>query len=137
MTIDPLIYDVAKFPAEYFGTGIRREVRLPVAPETTGETRIRIVDTSVPAGAMSEGHVHPDADEYIRFDIPGKAILDGTEYSVPAGGIVHAKAGVLHECVNTDPVRTLGLYCVFIPAFEPYGAYPQLIEKTKKHLETL
>ena len=83
------------------------------------------------------GSVHPDADEYIMFDIAGKAILDGVEYDVPAGGLVHAISGVKHECVNTDPERTLNLFCVFVPAFEPYGAYPQLIEKTKKYLETL
>ena len=131
---DPIIYDCKAFPAECFGEGIVREVRLVVSPETTGDERLRIVTSTVPAGAVSEGHVHPDADEYIMFDIAGKAILDGVEYDVPAGGIVHAIQGVKHECVNTDPEKTLNLFCVFVPAFEPYGAYPQLIEKTKAFL---
>ncbi len=132
---DPVIYDRDDFPAQYFGEGIVREVRLLVSPETTGDDRLRIVDVKVPAGAISEGHVHPDADEYIRFDIAGKAILDGVEYDVPAGGVVHAVTGVMHECVNTDPERTLNLYCVFVPPFKPYGAYPELIEKTRNYLE--
>lgn len=131
---DPIIYDTNKFPAEKFGEGIVREVRLIAAPETTGEERIRIVKTTVPAGAVSEGHVHPDADEYIIFDIPGLVVLDGVEYEVPEGGMVHAVKGVNHECRNTDPVRTLTLWCIFVPAFKPYGKYPELIEKTKKYL---
>jgi len=134
---DPIIYDCNKFPAECFGTGIVREVRLIVAPETTGDERLRIVTSTVPAGAVSEGHVHPDADEYIFFDIGGKAILDGIEHDVPAGGMIHAITGVNHECVNTDPVRTLNLTCIFVPAFKPYGAYPELIQKTNEYLSTL
>ena len=128
------IYACNEFPAEYFGEEITREIRLIVAPETTGEENIRIVTATLPAGAISEGHIHPDADEYILFDIPGKAILDGVEHDVPANGLLHAVAGSKHECINTDPVRTLHLYCVFVPAFEPYGRYPQLIEKTKVYL---
>lgn len=131
---DPMIYDCMDFPAESFGEGITRDIRLIASPETTGEERIRIVLASVPAGAVSEGHAHPDADEYIYFDIAGKAIMDGVEYDVPANGLVHAKQGVVHECVNIDPQKTLTLYCVFVPAFEPYGAYPALIEKTKQYL---
>lgn len=132
---DPIIYDCKDFPAEYFGEGIVREVRLIVSPETTGDERLRIVTATVPAGAVSEGHVHPDADEYIMFDIAGKVILDGVEHEVPAGGLVHAISGVKHECVNTHPEKTLNLFCVFVPAFKPYGAYPQLIEKTKAYLD--
>ena len=132
---DPIIYDCNDFPAECFGEGIVREVRLIVAPETTGDERLRIVTATVPAGAVSEGHVHPDADEYILFDIPGKVILDGVEHDVPANGLVHAISGVKHECVNTHPEKTRNLYCVFVPAFKPYGAYPALIEKTKKYLD--
>ena len=137
MAKDPIIYDSKNFPAQYFGEGIVREVRLLVSPETTGDERLRIVTATVPAGAISEGHIHPDADEYIMFDIAGKAILDGVEYDVPAGGLVHAISGVKHECVNTHPTDTLTLFCVFVPAFKPYGAYPELIEKTKAYLEKL
>jgi len=131
---DPIIYDCNAFPAQLFGEGIVREVRLIAAPETTGEERIRIVTTTIPSGGVSEGHIHPDADEYIYFDIGGKCILDGVEHDVPAGGMVHAITGVKHECSNPDPERTLHLLCIFVPAFKPYGAYPELIEKTKKYL---
>ncbi|MDO4371222.1 MAG: hypothetical protein Q4D43_07855 [Clostridia bacterium] len=134
---DPIIYNCPEFPAQFFGEGIVREVRLIAAPETTGESRIRIVHTTVPAGGISDGHIHPDADEYIFFDIPGRVILDGVPYDVPAHGMVHAISGVNHECVNTDPAHTLHLLCLFVPAFKPYGGYPELIEKTKKYIDAL
>ncbi len=122
------------FPPEKFGTDPIREVRLIVSPETTGEDAIRIVHCTLPPHAISEGHVHPDCDEYIYFDIGGVAELDGEEFPVPPMGLVHAKQGVKHECRNTSDTETLILYCVFTPAFKPYGAYPSLIEKTKEYL---
>ena len=134
---DPIIYNCREFPAQLFGEGVRREVRLIVSPETTGDERLRIVTCKLPAGSISEGHIHPDADEYIIFDIGGKAILDGKAFDVPAGGMVHAITGVKHECINTHPSDTLHLTCVFVPAFKPYGAYPELIEKTNEYLDKL
>lgn len=130
-----VIYKTMEFPCEEFGEGIVREVRLLASPQTTGENRLSIVHTTIPAHAISEGHVHPDFDEYIYFNIAGKAILDGVEYAVPEKGMVHAKAGVKHECINTSEDETLALFCVFVPPLKPYGAYPALIEKTKKFLK--
>ncbi len=134
---DPIIYDTKAFPAQLFGKEIKREVRLIVSPETTGDGRIRIVTATVPPHGVADGHIHPDADEYIHFDIAGKVRLDGEEYDVPAGGIVHAVSGVRHECVNCSDSETLHLLCFFVPAFEPYGAYPELIRKTNDYLDTL
>lgn len=131
---DPIVYDCTNFPAVSFGDDIVREVRLIAAPETTGEERIRIVMSTLPAGAATGAHAHPDADEYILFNISGKIVLDDLERDVPANGLVHVLSGVAHECINTDPEKTLNLFCVFVPAFEPYGSYPDLIAKTKKYL---
>ena len=58
-------------------------MRLIVSPQTTGEERVSIVYTSVPPGAVSEGHIHEDFDEYIHFDIAGRVIVDGEAYEVP------------------------------------------------------
>ena len=127
-------FDIKAFPYEAFGQGVTRQVRLVVSPETTGESRLSIVHTTVPAGALSEGHVHPDYDEYIYFDIGGAVILDGVRHEIPPMGLVHARAGVNHECVNLSPDQTLTLFCVFVPPLKPYGAYPALIEKTKRYL---
>ena len=128
------VTDIYKLPAVECGTDIKREIRLVESPETTGENRLMIVHVVVPPGGISEGHTHPHSDEYIMFSIPGKAALDGVEYDVPRMGVLHARPGVLHECRNTSDTETLELYCVFVDPFEPYGIYPELIEKTNRYL---
>jgi len=131
-----MVYNTTAFPFAEFGEeGKTRKVRLVVSPETTGEKRLSIVFTSVPAGAISEGHIHEDFDEYIHFDIGGKVSLDGKTFDVPEHGLVHAKAGVKHECVNTHTDKTLNLFCVFVPPLKPYGKYPDLIKATQAYLD--
>ena len=132
---DKVVYNCLDFPCEEFGSGLKRQIRLIVSPQTTGEENMDIVHCTIPPHAISEGHVHDDSAEYIFFDIGGKAVLDGTEYEVPPHGIICARPGVNHECVNTCSDKDLHLFCVFTPAFEPYGKYPDLIEKTKQYLE--
>ena len=129
-----MVYNSMDFPYAEFGEEIKREVRLVISPQTTGETRLSLVLTTLPAGAVSEGHVHDDFDEYIYFDIGGKVLLDGLAADVPPQGIVHAKAGVNHECVNASESDTLHLVCVFVPPLKPYGKYGGLIEQTNAYL---
>jgi quercetin dioxygenase-like cupin family protein len=131
-----MVYEVLDFPYAEFGEeGKTRKVRLVVSPETTGEKHLSIVYATVPSGAVSEGHIHDDFDEYIFFDIGGKFILDGKSFDVPEKGLVHARAGQKHECVNISADRQLELFCVFAPPLKPYGKYPELIKSTKTYLE--
>ena len=131
-----MVYNTTDFPFASFGEeGKTRKVRLIVSPQTTGEQQLSIVYTSVPPGAVSEGHIHGDFDEYIHFDIAGKVILDGKSFDVPEKGLVHAKAGVKHECANISVEKTLNLFCVFVPPLKPYGKYPELIKDTNAYLE--
>ena len=46
-----------------------------------------------------------------------------------------APKGTIHECINTTEDKDLTLVCFFLPAFEPYGKYPELIEKTKAYIK--
>lgn len=131
---DIKIFDILRFPSVQFGEGVKRDVRIIVSPQTTGENRSTFVHCTLPPTSISDGHFHSDGDEYIYFDIGGKAILNGIEYEVPPMGLVHVKSGSMHECINTSSERTLTLYCVFLPALVPYGAYPELIEKTNEYL---
>ena len=130
-----MIINTMDFPFEEFGEGITRHVRLLVSPQTTGEKRISLVYTIIPAGAVSEGHIHPDCDEYIFFESAGRAILDGETFDVPAKAVLHAKAGVKHECVNISKDEDLRLFCVFTPSLKPYANYTPLIEKTNEYLK--
>ncbi len=131
------LFDTKSFPYLAFGEGESfREVRLLVSPQTTGETRLSIVHTTVPPRCMSQGHAHDGFDEYIYFDIGGKAVVDGKEVEVPPMGLVHARSGEVHECQNTSRDKMLSLLCIFVPPLKPYGRYPQLIEETRTFLDT-
>ena len=71
----------------------------------------------------------------IYFDIGGKFVIDGRDYEVKEKSIVLAPKGTSHECVNTSKDKELTLSCFFLPPFEIYGKYPELIKKTKEYLE--
>lgn len=129
------IFDIEKLPYSEFGSIITRKVRLVISPETTGEDRVAIVHVNIPPGGISDGHLHHESDEYILFDNDGAVILDGKRYEVIKGSLVRAVKGVMHECINTSNNKELNLTCVFVPPFEPYGSYPELIKRTKDFLK--
>jgi len=129
------IFDIEKLPYVEFGSKITRKVRIVISPETTGETRLAIVQVNIPPGGISDGHMHDKSDEYIYFDNDGAVILDGIRHEVKRGSLVQAVKGVIHECINTSSEKELNLFCVFVPPFEPYGSYPELIESTKNFLK--
>jgi quercetin dioxygenase-like cupin family protein len=129
------IFDIEKLPYVEFGSEIKRKVRLVISPATTGEDRMAIVYVNIPPGGISSGHVHNECDEYIFFDNDGAVILDGTRHEIKKGSLIHAVKGVKHECINTSGDKELNLFCVFVPPFEPYGSYPELIERTNNYLK--
>jgi len=120
-----------ELPSREFGQGRTRSVRLIASPQTTGEERISLVYVVIPPETGPEVHSHPDCDEYIFFESAGRAILDGEEIEVPAKAVLHAKAGVNHAGFNPGTNDELKLFCVFTPAFTPYGQFPPLIDETK------
>jgi len=117
-----------------FGTDVKRQVRIISSPYTTGEQNMTITHVRMPAGAISESHIHEKCHEYIYFDIGGKAVVDGKAYDVPPQGVIFARAGLRHECINNSGSDILSLLCVFTPNWEPYGNFPDLIRLTKQHL---
>jgi len=129
------VFNLEDFPFVEFGENPVRKVRLLVSPKTTGEQRCAVTVCSIGPGGLSEGHVHSESDEYIYFDIGGKFIVDGEEYEVKEKSMVFAPKGTVHECINTAEDKELTLVCFFLPPFEPYGKYPELIEKTKDFIK--
>lgn len=129
------ILNIEKLPYSEFGSIIPRKVRIVVSPETTGEDNVVIVHVNIPAGGISDGHVHYESDEYIYFDNDGAVILDGMRHEVKRNSLVHAIKGVTHECINTSTDKELNLFCIFVPPFKPYGSYPELIERTNDFLK--
>jgi mannose-6-phosphate isomerase-like protein (cupin superfamily) len=112
----------------------RRPVRVAVSPETTGQKQAAIVYVVLPPGVVAEQHVHEDCDELIYFVKGGAAILEDKEYKVHANSIFIAPKGMKHACRNTNKRTKLSLLCIFLPAFTPYGSYPELMKKTKEYL---
>lgn len=129
------VFNLEDFPYAEFGENPVRKVRLLVSPQTTGEQRCSVVVSSVPPGGLSEGHVHNGSDEYIYFDIGGEFVIDRKHYKVKEKSVVLAPKGTKHECINTSKDEELTLLCFFLPPFEIYGKYPELIEKTKEYIE--
>jgi quercetin dioxygenase-like cupin family protein len=129
------VFNLKDFPFAEFGENPTRLIRLLVSPQTTGEQRCSIVIGSIPPGGISEGHKHQESDEYIYFDIGGKFVINKEEYQVQEKSLAFAPKGSIHECVNTTKDRVLTLICFFLPAFEPYGKYPELIERTNEFIK--
>ena len=72
--------------------------------------------------------VHPDNDQFFRFEIgEGKVVIAGVEYAVKDGDVAIVPAGQQHNVVNTSSANPLKLYTIYSPAHHPDGT----IHKTK------
>lgn len=66
--------------------------------------------------------VHPDNDQFFRFDKgEGKVIVGETEYSVTDGDTVIVPAGTEHNVINTSETDDLKLYTIYTPAHHKDG----------------
>jgi len=75
--------------------------------------------------------VHPDNDQFFRFDQgEGKVIVDDNEYEVKDGDAVLVPAGAKHNVINTgsEPLR---FYTIYSPSHHKDG----IVRKTKKEAE--
>jgi mannose-6-phosphate isomerase-like protein (cupin superfamily) len=76
--------------------------------------------------------VHPDNDQFFRFDKgEGKVIIDGNEYKVGDGFAVVVPAGAQHNVINTSGKEDLKLYTIYSPAHHKDG----VVRATKKEAE--
>lgn len=66
--------------------------------------------------------VHPDNDQFFRFDKgEGKVIVGETEYAVTDGDTVIVPAGTEHNVINTSETDDLKLYTIYTPAHHKDG----------------
>ncbi len=76
--------------------------------------------------------VHPDNDQFFRFEIgEGKCVIDGNEYMVKDGDVVIVPAGTKHNVVNVSSSEELKLYTLYSPAHHKDG----IIRATKAEAE--
>ncbi len=72
--------------------------------------------------------VHPDNDQFFRFEMgEGKVIIGGEEHLVRDGDTAIVPAGQKHNVMNTSATNPLRLYTIYAPAHHPDGT----IHKTK------
>lgn len=66
--------------------------------------------------------VHPNVDQFFRFEEgEGKVVMNGEESMVSAGMVAIVPAGTTHNVVNTSADKPLKLYTIYSPANHPEG----------------
>lgn len=92
----------------------------------------QLVVMSLPPEGEIGMEVHPDNDQFLRFEQgTGKAIIDGHEYDVENGSVVIVPAGAEHNVVNTSDSQELKLYTLYAPAHHRDG----VVHKTRAEAE--
>ena len=73
--------------------------------------------------------VHPDNDQFFRFEEgEGKVIIAGEESVISDGFVAVVPAGTMHNVINTSQTTPLKLYTIYAPAHHPDGT----VHKTKQ-----
>ena len=89
----------------------------------------QLVLMSLKPGEEIGTEVHPDNDQFIRFEEGSwTAEISGEKFSGEAGDCVIIPAGNYHNIINASAEKELKLYTVYSPAHHPEGT----IHKTKE-----
>ena len=82
----------------------------------------QLVLMSLKPGEEIGSEVHPDNDQFFRFEKgEGKVFINETEYSVGDGDAVIVPAGATHNVINTSTTEALKLYTIYAPAHHKDG----------------
>jgi mannose-6-phosphate isomerase-like protein (cupin superfamily) len=88
----------------------------------------QLVVMSLKPGEEIGMEVHPDNDQFLRFEKGiGKAIIAGEEFEIKDGDCVVIPAGNQHNIINTSATEEMKLYTIYSPAHHPDGT----VHKTK------
>ncbi len=97
----------------------------------TGE-RSQLVLMSLLPGEEIGSEVHPDNDQFFRFESgEGRVTINGTVYEVKDGDAVIVPMGARHNVQNTSDSEPLKLYTLYSPAHHKDG----IIRETKAEAE--
>ena len=92
----------------------------------------QLVLMSLPVGEDIGSEVHPDNDQFFRFEKgQGKVMINETEYIVGDGDVIIVPAGAQHNVINTSPDQSLQLYTLYSPAHHKDG----IVRATKAEAE--
>lgn len=80
----------------------------------TGE-HLQLVLMSLEAGEDISEEVHPDNDQFFRFESgTGKCTIDENNYQVSDGDVIVVPAGATHNVINTGTLA-LKMYAIYGP----------------------
>lgn len=83
---------------------------------------LQLVLMSLPPQTNIPMEIHPDNDQFFRFESGvGEAELDGEVVQFKADDVLIVHAGTQHEIRNTSSSEDLKLYTIYAPAHHPDG----------------
>lgn len=76
----------------------------------------QLVVQSIKPSEVVDMEMHPDVDQFFRFESgEGKATLNGEEIMFKAGDVLIVPQGVNHEIANTSTTDFLKFYTIYSP----------------------
>ena len=93
---------------------------------------LQLVLMTLKAGEDIGAEIHPDNDQFFRFESgTGKGVIDGNEYKVNEGDVILVPAGAKHNVINVDLKTELKMYTIYGPPNHQDGT----IRTTKEEAE--
>jgi mannose-6-phosphate isomerase-like protein (cupin superfamily) len=90
---------------------------------------LQLVLMSLKVGEEIGAEIHPDTDQFFRFEGgSGKCIIDGNEYKIKDGDVIVVPAGAKHNVINVDSTKKLKMYTIYAPPHHKDG----IVRATKK-----
>lgn len=94
----------------------------------TGE-QLQLVLMSLKPGEDIGSEVHPENDQFFRFDAgSGKVVINETEYKVKDGDAAVVPKGAEHNVINTSETEDLKFYTIYAPSHHKDG----IVRETKE-----
>lgn len=83
---------------------------------------MQLVLMSLKVGEDIGAEVHPDNDQFFRFEGgTGKVVIDGNKYNVKNGDVIIVPAGAKHNVINTNSKAELKMYTIYAPPHHKDG----------------
>ncbi|MCA9338601.1 cupin domain-containing protein [Candidatus Saccharibacteria bacterium] len=121
---------------------MKKGYKVNIETETTANTNFRrvlytghntqLVLMSIAPGSEIGSEVHPDNDQFFRFEAGhGRVTIDETVYEVGDGDVVIVPAGSEHNVENASDSEPLQLYTLYSPPHHKDG----IVRATKEEAE--
>lgn len=92
----------------------------------------QLVLMSIAPGSEIGSEVHPENDQFFRFEAgEGEVSVDNNVYTVGDGSVVIVPAGAEHNVVNLSQTESLQLYTLYSPPHHKDG----IVRETKEEAE--